>query len=628
MDITWCVFLPLVTAAVLIFIPSSFKGLVKSIAVLGAIATFILAIGLARQYGNDADVPGAAVTTLQNVQETVLSGRYHGEAAPSLGLEKLGDVGDSEEVKLQRWKEQFLPAGRRVFTPEEYETRRKGVRDLAGDDAADAAELAWARAVEIAYAMGAQQAEHMRFTEFVPWIPSLGVNYFMAVDGLSLPLVWLTALLSVLCLVYSWTIDKGTKGFYILFLVLECGLLGVFCALDFFLFYVFWEIMLLPMYFLIGVWGGKNRLYAAIKFFIYTLVGSVLMLIAMLMMYFTAEPHSFNLLSLMAIVPQFTMGLQFTLFLLLFIGFAIKVPIFPFHTWLPDAHVEAPTAVSVMLAGILLKMGGYGLFRFNYGMLQEAGTTKFFVALVAILGLVNIVYGAFCALAQKDFKRLVAYSSVSHMGYVLLGLAALSYTGVQGAVLQMFNHGVSSAMMFLLVGVIYDRAHHRDLTKFGGIGLQMPWYTGLAAVGFFASLGLPGLNGFISEVMCFLGAWDSTPLTTAGATPSLIATAFGAAEVEGYQVGGIASRWIVIVSLLGVVLGACYILWTIQRVYLGTIKNEAYKKFPDVSFREVFALAPLAFLCIALGVYPTILIDFMDGSLATLTEAARGVLGN
>jgi len=494
------------------------------------------------------------------------------------------------------------------------------------DALADDAEVAWGRALELQYALGSKQTQHMRFTEFTPWIPLFNVNYFLGVDGLSLPLVWLTALLTLLCLVYSWSIDKGTKGYYVLFLLLETGLIGVFCALDFFLFYVFWEIVLLPMYFLIGVWGGENRLYAAIKFFIYTLVGSVLMLVVMLIMYFTSEPHTFNVLTLMAVVPEFSLGLQWWIFGLLFIGFAIKVPVFPFHTWLPDAHVEAPTAVSVMLAGVLLKMGGYGLFRFSYPMTPDAATSKFFIALIACLGMVNIVYGALCALAQKDFKRLVAYSSVSHMGYCLLGLAALSYYGINGAALQMFNHGVSSAMMFLLVGVIYDRAHHRDLTKFGGIGLQMPWYTGLATIAFFASLGLPGLNGFISEAMCFLGAWDSS--TAPGATPSLIATAFGDGTHEAVSVGGISSKWIVLVSLLGVVLTACYILWTIQRVYLGTIKNEEYKTFPDVSFREVFALAPLAFLCIYLGVYPSILIDFMDGSLTTMTDMVRGVLGS
>jgi NADH-quinone oxidoreductase subunit M len=605
MDITWCTFIPLITAGLLLLFPASWKGLIKSTALLGALITFILAIGLVRGY-SAREGDGDARAKLETVQEEILFGRHGGRPAPSLGLERLGP---DPALARERWKASFLPQAGEVFTPEQREQVRLQVRELAGG-AAGVAESAWEEAVELSYAMGAEQTQHIHFVEFAPWIRSFKVNYFMGVDGLSLPLVWLTALLSLLCIAYSWTIEKGTKGFYILFLVLETGLIGVFCALDFFLFYVFWEVVLLPMYFLIGIWGGENRIYAAIKFFIYTLVGSVLMFIVMLVMFFTAEPHTFNILALMKVVPGFSMGLQWWLFLALFIGFAIKVPVFPFHTWLPDAHVEAPTAVSVILAGVLLKMGGYGLFRFSYPMTPDAATSHFFIALIAVLGMINIVYGAFCALAQKDFKKLVAYSSVSHMGYVLLGLAALTYSGVNGAALQMFNHGVSSAMMFLLVGVIYDRAHHRDLTRFGGIALQMPWYTGLATVGFFASLGLPGLNGFVSEFLCFLGAWDSDAslITTAGV--------------------GIASRWIVVVSFLGIILAAVYILWTIQRVYLGTIRNEEFRRFPDVSFREVFALAPLAFLCIVLGVFPGILIDFMNSSLATMTDMVRAVLPN
>ena len=592
--LTWCIFLPLVTAAILILIPSGWKGLIKSVSVLGAVLTFVISIGLYNDYKDDEGViMNDATTVLTTAQDAIL-----------------GQIEWKEGSSLP-----FPAEGKGSYTPKEYEENKTKVRGLvANENAADDAVRVWKQALELHYAKQAKSIEHLGHTEWAPWISLFNVNYFLAVDGLSLPLILLTTLLSVLCLVYSWTIEKGTKGYYVLFLLLETGLLGVFCALDFFLFYVFWEVVLLPMYFLIGVWGGKNRLYAAIKFFIYTLVGSVVMLICMLVLYYTAEPNTFNLLTLMTVVPGgewFTTGLQWWLFLGLFVGFAIKVPVFPFHTWLPDAHVEAPTAVSVMLAGVLLKMGGYGLFRISYPLLPDAAASDFFVALLAVLGMINIVYGAFCALAQKDFKRLVAYSSVSHMGYVLLGMAALTYYGVNGAALQMINHGVSSAMMFLLVGVVYDRAHHRDLTRFGGLGLQMPWYTGVATVGFFASLGLPGLNGFISEAMCFLGAWGGDGDNQS----SLISSA-----------DGIDSRWIVIVSLLGVILTACYILWTIQRVFLGKITNEEYKKFPDLSFREVFALAPLGALCIILGVYPSILIDFMDGSLSTMTDMVRSVL--
>lgn len=573
--LTWCMFLPLLTAGVILLMPSSWKWLIKTVGFVGALITFIIAIGLCRGY----HAPGqpSAVETLRAQQERLLAESDFG-GVTSLSLDANGLVQN--------------PGAYGDWAPE--------------------LQKRWDQVVEFEYAISVPQAAHIRYVEFVPWIGSFRINYFVGVDGLSLPLIWLTALLGVLCLVYSWTIDKGTKGYYMLFLLLETGLIGVFCALDFFLFYVFWEVVLLPMFFLIGIWGGTNRLYAAVKFFIYTLVGSVLMLAVMLIMFFVTQPHTFNMLALMKLAPGFDPSLAFWLFIGLFVGFAIKVPVFPFHTWLPDAHVEAPTAVSVILAGILLKMGGYGFFRLSYPMLPDQATSKFFIALIAVLGMINIVYGAFCALAQKDFKKLVAYSSISHMGYVLLGMAALSYAGVQGAVLQMFNHGVSSAMMFLLVGVIYDRAHHRDLTRFGGMATQMPWYFGLAVVGFFASLGLPGLNGFISEVLCFLGAFDSeTSLVSLGA-----------------EQGGIGARWIVYVSLLGIVLTAAYILWTIQRVFLGQVSDESYKKFPDVSFRELFALVPLAILCIVLGVYPKILLDFMDGSLTTMTDMVRLAIGN
>ncbi|MCZ6796154.1 MAG: NADH-quinone oxidoreductase subunit M [Planctomycetota bacterium] len=601
--LTSIVFLPLITAAVLLFIPSSFKGLIRWASLIGAFITFMLATGLMRDY----NALGGDSETSEEVKKTLVATKLAEAQEDILGRTHLGDP----KPPLDEWMAENLPQPGEEFDHAAVRARIARIAPLARDPL-----RAWEECVELSYAMQVAPARHLAFVEYAPWIKNFNVNYFLAVDGLSLPLVWLTALLCVLCFAYSWTIEKGTKGFYILFLLLETGLIGVFCALDFFLFYVFWEIVLLPMYFLIGIWGGPNRLYAAIKFFIYTLAGSMLMLIVMLVMYFTAEPHTFNLLTLMKLAPEFargSWGLQWFLFLGLFISFAIKIPVFPFHTWLPDAHVEAPTAVSVILAGVLLKMGGYGLFRISYPMLPDAATSHFFVALIAILGMINIIYGAFCALAQKDFKKLVAYSSISHMGFVLLGLAALTHYGVTGAVLQMFNHGVSSAMLFFLVGVIYDRAHHRDLTRFGGIGLQMPWYMGLATVGLFATLGLPGLNGFISEAMCFLGAWHTEA--------SLITT-----DIGNSTHGGIASKWIVLVSLLGIVLTAAYILWTVQRVYLGTVRDERYKSFPDVSFREVFALAPLAFLCVLLGVYPKLLIDFMDGTLGTLTDMVRAYL--
>ncbi|MBI4585595.1 MAG: NADH-quinone oxidoreductase subunit M [Planctomycetes bacterium] len=566
----------------------------KFLAVVGAFITFIIATGIARDYSDAERSPGAAQGPARGA-DAVLKELIESE------LVQLGSgLIDQVRARLPKSADEVKSVSEDTRKALLVELGKKGFH-------------AWERASELVVASSVPQASRLRYVEFAPWIGQFKINYFMAVDGLSLPLVWLTALLGVLCLVYSWTIDQGTKAYYALFLILETGLIGVFCALDFFLFYVFWEIVLLPMWFLIGIWGGPNRIYAAIKFFIYTLVGSVIMLLAMLVFYFKTEPHTFNIITLMGLTPlTYSLQLQTMLFLALFIGFAIKVPVFPFHTWLPDAHVEAPTAISVVLAGVLLKMGGYGFFRFSYPLLPQAATQRGMIWFIAILALINIVYGAFCAMAQKDFKKLVAYSSVSHMGYVLLGLASLSYMGIDGAVLQMFTHGISSAMLFFIVGVIYDRAHHRDLDRFGGIGLQMPWYTGIATVGFFTSLGLPGLCGFISEVLVFLGSWDTSM--------SLITTPAGDK--------GLGARWIVYVSLLGVVLAAVYILWTIQRVYLGNVKDEHYKHFPDLSFREVVALVPLAFLCVVIGLLPNpTILNHIDPSLRELTDMVRKAAG-
>src|SRR3989454_1157558 len=346
-----------------------------------------------------------------------------------------------------------------------------------------------------------------QFIQRFAWIPAYRIDYFVGVDGISITMVLLTTLLCFLCMFASFGIDKALKGYFALFLLLETGMLGTFVALDFFLFFIFWELMLLPMYFLIGVWGGPRREYAAIKFFLYTLLGSVLMLVTILYLYF-ASGGSFDMTRLAALVAgKIDMRVQLLLWTALFVGFAIKIPAFPFHTWLPDAHVEAPTAISVILAGVLLKMGTYGILRINYGILPAAtlapawhGRSLAFW-LLAALGTFNIVYGALAAMAQTDLKKLVAYSSISHMGYVMLGMAAFTPQGINGAVLQMFNHGTITAMLFLLVGVIYDRAHHRNIDGFGGLASIVPVYTGVTGFAFFSAMGLPGLSAFISEVL-------------------------------------------------------------------------------------------------------------------------------
>ena len=457
----------------------------------------------------------------------------------------------------------------------------------------------------------------LQFAENTDWIKAYNIKYFMAADGISITMIILTALLCFLCIPASWNINKGTKGYFALFLLLETGMLGVFCAIDLFLFYVFWELMLLPMYFLIGIWGGPRKEYAAIKFFLYTLFGSVFMLLAILALYFYGgDPHTFDIMELMKrreILQSpslLILGLPFAkiVFIALFIGFVIKVPMFPFHTWLPDAHVEAPTAVSVILAGVLLKMGTYGIIRVCYQVLP--GAAVWFAPMLAVFASINIIYGALCAMYQTDFKKLVAYSSVSHMGYVLLGLAAMTDIGFHGAVLQMFNHGMATGMLFLLVGVLYDRAHHRDINGFGGIASKVPIYTGFVTLAFFASMGLPGLANFISEALTLIGSFNADSLFS----PSMI--------TEMWFTGNNLFRICTILGALGVIITAAYLLWTFQRIFLGPL-NEKYKDLLEINKREIFTLVPLSLLILILGIYPSPVLKLITPSLNNLVNLLR-----
>ncbi len=418
----------------------------------------------------------------------------------------------------------------------------------------------------------------MQFVERLSWIPSMDIHYVLGVDGLSFPLLLLTTFISFIALIGSLGIKERVKEYFFWFLVLEVGMLGVFEALDLVLFYVFWELCLVPMYFLIGIWGGPRKEFAAIKFFLYTLAGSVFMLLAILAVYFNTAPHTFDMIALMKAHSAWSLKFQILVFLGFYLAFAIKIPAFPFHTWLPLAHVEAPTAVSVILAAVLLKMGLYGLLRVCYEMLP-LGFHWFLPFLIAI-AVINIVYGALCAMAQTDMKKMVAYSSVNHMGYCLLGVAGVSAIGFSGAVLQMINHGIITGSLFLLVGVIYDRAHTRDISAFGGLAARVPIYAGLMFLACFASLGLPGLAGFVSEFMCFLGGFAQWKIYTA-------------------------------ISVLGVLATAAFFLRMMEKVFLGPLNNK-WAGLSDMSARELCSIVPLTVLTIAFGVWPKLALAFIN----------------
>ena len=447
----------------------------------------------------------------------------------------------------------------------------------------------------------------MQYIEHHVWVKSFNVEYYFGVDGISVLMLILTALVSLIAVGASWSVplEKSIRGYFTMFLLLETGMMGVFASVDFFLFYVFWEVMLLPMYFLIGIWGGPRKEYAAIKFFLYTLAGSVLMLLALIALYYNSAPtylvdgtpakHTFDIIKLtyansFANAPTILgMNFQHVVWIALFIGFAIKVPMFPFHTWLPDAHVEAPTAISVILAGVLLKMGTYGMMRINFPILPEA--TQWAAFAVAAFGVINILYGAFCAMAQRDLKKLVAYSSVSHMGYCLLGMAAFTGTGMSGAMMQMFNHGTITSMLFMLVGVIYDRAHTRGVDEFGGVAQKMPIYTAFFGFAFMASLGLPGLSGFIGEALVFLGSFPTFKVMT-------------------------------ILAATGVIITAGYHLWAIQRIHLGKFNPRWEHELSnnDMNPREWTTLLPLAAIVLILGFYPMPVLDIMKTGVGDLVN--------
>ncbi len=421
----------------------------------------------------------------------------------------------------------------------------------------------------------------MQMTEKYSWIPAYNINYQLGIDGLSLLLILLTTFLTPLVLLGSWTYIKNReKEYYLWFLVLEVGMIGVFASLDLILFYVFWEAMLIPMYIIIGVWGGPRRIYAAVKFFIYTMFGSLLMLIAIIYLYFAygsqTGTYTFDLLKLYNL--SLPMSTQVWLFAAFALSFAIKVPIFPFHTWLPDAHVEAPTGGSVILAGVLLKMGTYGYMRLAMPLFPLAANA--FLPYIAALAIIGIIYGALVAMMQPDIKKLVAYSSVSHLGFVILGLMALNMQSVDGAVLQMINHGLSTGALFMLVGMIYERRHTRELSEFGGLARTMPVFATIFMIVTLSSIGLPGLNGFVGEFLILIGSYFAHPIYA-------------------------------ILAGTGVILGAVYMLRTYQKVFWGKITNKKNEDLKDLSGREIVVMLPILVMIVWIGVYPKPFLDMI-----------------
>jgi NADH-quinone oxidoreductase subunit M len=430
-----------------------------------------------------------------------------------------------------------------------------------------------------------------QFQETAPWIPTLGATYHLGIDGLGLLLVMLTTVIGFLAILSSWNaIHDRLKEYYAFFLLLQTAMLGVFMALDFLLFFVFWETVLVPMYFIIAIWGGQRRIYAAIKFMIFTLIGSVLMLLGILTLYFQHytqfQTYSFDISDLMR--TTLSPAMQWWVFWAFFVGFAVKVPMFPFHTWLPDAHTEAPTAGSVVLASVLLKMGTYGFLRFSLPLLPESAKNPTIIWAMAILSIIGIVYGALASMMQKDWKKLVAYSSVSHLGFCTLGIFALNPAGISGSIIQQINHGISTGMLFLIVGVVYERRHTREIAEYGGLLKVMPIFTLVFGLAMLSSMGMPPLNGFIGEITILGGA---------------------------YQRSFNWAFWVVV----GIALGAAYLLWLFQRTMLGEVK-EKNRGLADLSWRETAVFAPLVVWAFWIGLNPQPYFKVLDRSVAQIVE--------
>ena len=429
----------------------------------------------------------------------------------------------------------------------------------------------------------------MQFQEYHPWIRALNIDYSLGIDGISILFLLLTALIIVLSILVSWeSITTKVQEFFVALLLLEGAMMGVFCATDFFLFYIFWEAMLIPMFLIIGVWGGPNRIYATVKFFLYTLVGSLLMLVGIILLYLKGG-QTFDIVKLAG--QSYPLKLQLLLFWAFFAAFAVKVPMWPVHTWLPDAHTEAPAAGSVILAAVLIKMGAYGFLRFSLPILPDA--TQHMLLPMLVLSVIAIFYGAIICLAQTDLKRLVAYSSVSHMGFVTLGLFALNQHGLEGGILQMLNHGVVTGALFLAIGMVYERTHTRDIAAYGGLATTMPLFAGFFLLFTLAAIGLPGTNGFIGEFLILLGGFERLP-------------------------------WTAVVASSGLILGAWYMLWLYQRIFFNELK-EGMNGLAELNLREIVTLVPMVLLIFWIGLYPNAVLSFLHVSVGHLLDQVNGI---
>lgn len=593
MWLTLILLIPLICGLAILFIPPEEKTTIKTVALIGAVLVLLLVSGLWLSYS------ARNVPTLEQTFKHRIQTRIHSLVSDPLDRELL-----YQGVLSSRWGEKD-PLGASAEDRQLERQIRERLLDVWQKIRVQEKELQ-----EMALATQNPLGKTLKFIDYSPWIPSLGISYFLGVDGISLPLLWLCALLSVLCLVYSWKIENFTKSYFILFLGLETSLLGIFMAQDLLFFYLFWELALVPLYFFITLWGGPRRLYGAFKFLMYGLMGSLFLLLSILVIYFKANPQTFNL---PALIGQSALGyatLQKWIFLALLVAFASRLPLFPFHTWLPDSLREAPTGGSVMLAALFLNTGAYGVFRILYPLCPLAGQSKVFLLVVSLLTLISLIYGALVAMANRDLPSQFAYGTMAFMSFGLLGILSQSPLGVTGGVFHLFSFGIIFGLIFFVLGILKDRSGHLDIYELGGITKTMPNLSIFAFIGIFALMGVPTLSGFVGEILVLLGAYSPK---SALASMTIIDWHLYRREIHLILSG----RVVVYLFLLGLLLCASYLLWTLQRVFWGEPK-EGQESLGDLTLREWLCLVPLSVVCLVMGLYPQILLSLISPSVEAL----------